>query len=112
MRDLLYKNLTSADRSRRMIASSEITDKEGVHSVVRRHFYCMIKQVEKADVVKPAPYLYVLKERNTRQKREHFFCKVKGSLLAVNKDKFFLVVFVHTLSIQLTATEKLSEQIG
>jgi hypothetical protein len=112
MRDLLYKNLTSADRSRRVIASSEITDKEGVHSVVRRHFACMIKQVEKADVVKPTPYLYVLKERNTRQKREHFFCKIKGSLLAVNKGKFFLVVFVHTLSIQLTANEKLSEQVG
>ena len=112
MRDLLYKNLTSADRSRRVITSSEITDKEGVHSVVRRHFACMVRQVEKADVVKPAPYLYVLKERNTLQKREHFFCKVKGSLLAVNKGKFFLVVFVHTLSIQLTAIEKLSEQLG
>jgi hypothetical protein len=112
MRDLLYKNLTSADRSRRVVASSEITDKEGVHSVVRRHFAFMIRQVDNSDVVKPAPYLYVLKERNTREKREHFFCKIKGSLLAVNKGKFFLVVFVHTLSIQLTANEKLSEQVG
>ena len=112
MRDLHYKNLTSVDRSRRVIASSEITDKEGVHSVVRRHFSYMIKQVEKADVVKPAPYLYVLKERNTREKREHFFCKIKGSLLAVNKEKLFLIVFVHTLSIQLTASASLSEQIG
>ncbi|MDD5281707.1 MAG: hypothetical protein PHC37_03020 [Candidatus Omnitrophica bacterium] len=112
MRDLLYKNLTSADRSRRVIASSEITDKEGVHSVVRRHFACMIKQVEKADAVKPSPYLYVLKDRNTKEKREHFFCKIKGSLLAVNKGKFFLIVFVHTLSIQLTANEKISEKIG
>jgi hypothetical protein len=112
MRDLLYKNLTSADRSRRVIASSEVTDKEGVHSVVRRHFGCIVKQVEKADVEKPAPYLYVLKERNTLEKREHFFCKVKGSLLAVNKGKFFLVVFVHTLSIRLTATEKLGGQVG
>jgi len=112
MRDLLYKNLTSADRSRRVVASSEITEKEGVHSVVRRHFAFMIRQVDNSDVVKPAPYLYVLKERNTREKREHFFCKIKGSLLAVNKGKFFLVVFVHTLSIQLTANEKLSEQVG
>jgi len=112
MRDLLYKNLTSADKSRRVVASSEITDKEGVHSVVRRHFTFMIRQVDNSDVVKPAPYLYVLKERNTREKREHFFCKIKGSLLAVNKGKFFLVVFVHTLSIQLTANEKLSEQVG
>ena len=112
MRDLLYKNLTFRSRGRKIIASSEVADKEGVHSVVRRHFACMIRQVEKADVVKPAPYLYVLKQRNTKEKREHFFCKVKGSLLAVNKGKFFLVVFVHTLSIQLTAIEKLSGQIS
>jgi len=112
MRDLLYKNLTSADRSRRVIASSEITDKEGVHSVVRRHFACMVRQVENAEVAKPAPYLYVLKERNTLEKRERFFCKIKGSMLAVNKDKHFLVVFVHTLNIQLTAIEKINDKIA
>lgn len=104
MRDLLYKNLTSADRSRKVIASSEIADKEGVHSVVRRHFTYLVKQVESADVVKPQPYLYVLKERNTKLKREHFFCKIKGSILAVNKKKLFLILFVHTLNIELTAS--------
>ncbi|MDD5561422.1 MAG: hypothetical protein PHT50_04760 [Candidatus Omnitrophica bacterium] len=111
MRDLLYKNMTSPDRSRRVIASSEIADKEGVHSVVRRHFACMVKQIENSAAEKPAPYLYVLKERNTREKRERFFCKIKGGLLAVNKGKVFLIVFIHTLSIQLTATEKTGEQV-
>ena len=111
MRDLLYKNLTSADRSRRVIATSETTDKEGVHSVVRRHFACLVKQVESANVYKPEPYLYVLKERNTKLKREHFFCKIKGSILMVNQGKLFLILFVHTLNIELTATDKkLSEQ--
>jgi hypothetical protein len=113
MRNLLYKNLTSADRSRRVIASSETTDKEGVHSVVRRHFACMIKQVESASLAKPEPYLYVLKERNTKQKREHFFCKIKGNILAVNSGKLFSILFVHTLSIELTASDnKLIKQAG
>ena len=111
MRDLLYKNMTSADRSRRVIASSEISDKEGVHSVVRRHFACMVKQVDNAQFEKPAPYLYVLKERNTQQKRERFFCKIKGSLLVVNKGKVFLVVFIHTLTIQLSSSHKKSEKV-
>jgi len=113
MRNLLYKNLTSADRSRRVIASSETTDKEGVHSVVRRHFACLVKQVESASVFKPEPYLYVLKERNTRLKREHFFCKIKGSILAVNKGKLFLILFVHTLNIELTASDsKVTKQVS
>ena len=81
MRDLLYKNLTSVNRGRKIITSSEITDKDGVHSVVRRYFACIIKQVESTPVEKPAPYLYALKEKNTKEKREHFFCKVNGLLI-------------------------------
>ena len=110
MRDLLYKNLTSPDRSRKVIVSSEITDKEGVHSVVHRHFACIIKPIENGAIAKPQPYLYVLKERNTKEKREHFFCKIKGGILAVNKGKLLLITFVHTLNIALTASAKLSPQ--
>jgi len=112
MRDLLFKNLTSIDRGRKIIASSEVADKEGVHSVVRRHFAYIVKPIKSTEVIKPQPYLYVLKERNTKHKREHFFCKVKGSILAVNQGNFFQILFVHTLSVNLTASVKLSGQIG
>lgn len=112
MRDLLYKNLTFPGRGRKIIVSSEIADKEGVHSVVRRHFAYIIKSIKSDDLVKPQPYLYVLKERNTKQKREHFFCKIKGSILAVNGGDFYQILFVHTLNVELTASLKLSEQMG
>jgi hypothetical protein len=112
MRDLLYKNLTVPDRGRKIIASSEVADKEGVHSVVRRHFAYIVKPVQNAELIKPQPYLYVLKERNTKQKRERFFCKIKGNVLAVNNGNFFKILFVHTLNVELTASVKLSEQIG
>lgn len=108
MRDLLYRNLTSTDRTRKVITSSEITDKEGVHSVVRRHFACRIKQVDSLEVSHPDPYLYVIKERNTRQKREHFFCKLKGSIFSVDKGRFFLISFVHTLNIELTTSDRIA----
>lgn len=112
MRDLLYKNLTSSARGRKIITSSEVTDKEGIHSVVRRHFTCIIKQVQGAEVAAPRPYLFVLKETNTREKREHFFCKVRGSLLAINKGKLLLISFAHSLNIELTASQRLTKQIG
>ena len=108
MRDLLYKNLTFPNRGRKIIASSEVVDKEGVHSVVRRHFAYIVKSIKSSDEVKTQPYLYVLKERNTQQKREHFFCKMKGSILALNQGKLMHILFVHTLNIQLTASVKLS----
>ncbi|MDP2927197.1 MAG: hypothetical protein Q8N80_00095 [Candidatus Omnitrophota bacterium] len=112
MRDLLYKNLTFPNRGRKIIASSEVADNEGVHSVVRRHFAYIIKPIKSADEIQSKPYLYVLKERNTKQKREHFFCKMKGSILAVNQGKLMHILFLHTLNVQLTASVKLSEQIG
>ena len=112
MRDLLFKNLTLIDRGRKIIASSEVADKEGVHSVVRRHFAYIIKPIKSADEIKFHPYLYVLKEKNTKEKREHFFCKIKGSMLAVNQGKLLHISFLHTLNVQLTASVKLTEQVG
>lgn len=112
MRDLLYKNLTFPNRGRKIIASSEVADKEGVHSVVRRHFTYIVRPIENNDEIKTRPYLYILKERNTKQKREHFFCKMKGSIIALNRGKLMHISFLHTLNVQLTASVALGEQIS
>lgn len=104
MRDLLFKNLTSNDHSRKIISSSEVVDKQGVYSIIRRHFICMIKEVRNEDnLEKPLPYLYILKERNEKEQKERFFCKIKGSIYVMNKGKLFLIVFVHSLKIDLVA---------
>ena len=104
MRDLLFKNLISSDRKKRIIASHEIVDKQGVHSVIRRHFIYMLKEVkDEHHIEKPLPYLYVLKEHNTKEHKEKFFCKIKGSLCAINKGKLCLVIFMHSLKIDLVA---------
>ncbi len=102
MRDLLFKNLTSDDRKRKILASSEIVEKEGVRSIIRRHFICIIRQIENGrSIERPLPYIRVLKEHNTKEQRGRFFCKVKGSVCAINQGKLFLIVFMHTLKIDL-----------
>ncbi|MDO8662577.1 MAG: hypothetical protein Q7K98_05080 [Candidatus Omnitrophota bacterium] len=102
MRDLLFKNLTSDDHRRKIIASSEIVEKQGVRSIIRRHFICMVKEIkDERNIQKPLPHLYILKEHNTREQKEKFFCKIKGSLCAVHKGKLLLVIFMHSLKIDL-----------
>ncbi|HTY45642.1 MAG TPA: hypothetical protein VMD52_06615 [Patescibacteria group bacterium] len=101
MRDLVFKNLTSSDHKRRIVASSEVADRQGVRSTIHRHFVCMVKEVKDANIPKPNPYLYVLKQRNTKEQTEKFFCRIKGSLYAVNKGKLFLIIFTHSLKICL-----------
>jgi hypothetical protein len=106
MRDLLYKKLTSDDKKRKIISSSEIVDREGMRSVIRRHFVCLVKEIGTQELEKnqkPLLYLYVLKEHYTREQKEKFFCKLKGSIYAVNQGRLFLIIFMHTLRIVLTA---------
>lgn len=105
MRDLLFKNLTSRDHKKRIICSLEVSDKQGVHSVIRRHFICMVKEINNqgTGMDKPQPYLYVLKEKDSKEQKQKFFCKVKGSICAVNGDKLFLIVFMHSLRIDLAS---------
>ncbi|KPK97314.1 MAG: hypothetical protein AMJ95_09700 [Omnitrophica WOR_2 bacterium SM23_72] len=103
MRDILYKNLTSTDKRKRMISSSETVDKEGIRSIIKRHFICMLKEVENEELQPPMPYLYVLKVRNTKEQKEKFFCRIKGSLFAIKQGKLYLILFMHSLKIDLTS---------
>ena len=103
MRDLVFKNLTSNDRKRKIIASHEISDKEGVRSIIRRHFVCIVREVKDTSAQRPEPYLYVLKKHDSKGQQEKFFCKIKGSIYAVNQERLFLIVFMHSLNINLTA---------
>jgi hypothetical protein len=103
MRNLLFKNLTSDDKRRKIIASSEIVDKQGVHSVIHRHFVCYVKEVINNTPKQPAPYVYVLKEHDNQKHKSKFFCKVKGSIYAAHSNRLFLIVFMHTLKINLAA---------
>lgn len=108
MRDLLFRNLTSEDKKRRVIASSEVAEREGIRSTVHRHFVCIVREVKDAATVqKPAPYLYVLKESNTRQHLQKFFCRIKGSIFAVSKGKIYLVLYMHSLKISLQESAKI-----
>jgi hypothetical protein len=103
MRDMLFKNLTSPDKRKRIISSSETVDQQGIRSTIKRHFVCMIKEINENDLQPPLPYLYVLKVRNTKELKEKFFCRIKGSLLAIRDGKLYLVLFMHSLKIDLSS---------
>ncbi len=103
MRDLVFKNLTSNDRKRRVVVCSEVMDKGGVRSIVRRHFVCIVREVKDAQAEKPAPYLHIVREKNSLEQREQFFCRLKGSIIAVSNERLFLITFVHSLKICLSA---------
>ena len=108
MRDLLYKNLTSVDKKKRVIVTSEIADNQGVRSIIHRHLICVIKEVKDTKAQRPSPYLHVVKEHKTKEREERFYCRAKGSIFAVNNNKLFLILFMHSLKISLQASPQYS----
>jgi len=102
MRDLVFKNLTSLEKKRKIITSCEIMDKQGLRSIVRRHFICIVKEINDTHVEKPLSSLSVLKERNHQKQIERFVLRIKGSVYAINNEKLYLVLFMHSLNISLS----------
>lgn len=101
MRDLVFKNLTSNRRKRRILSTSEVIEQNGVLTKVKRNFIYIVKNVQEAKNNTLLPRLYVLKHKDSRRDKEKFFCRIKGSLYTVNKDKLFFVIFSHSLTINL-----------
>ncbi|MCX5701572.1 MAG: hypothetical protein NTW64_01120 [Candidatus Omnitrophica bacterium] len=102
MRDLIFKNLTSYDKKRKILASSEIMDTQGMRRIIHRHFVCIVKPVQDTNADKPLPYLYVLKKKGNLEHKEKFFCRIKGSLFAVANGRLFLILFMHSLKIDFS----------
>jgi len=45
MRDIVFKNISSPLKRRKILATTEVVDKEGIHSIVSRHFVYMAKEM-------------------------------------------------------------------
>ncbi len=84
-----------------MISSCEIIDQQGLRSIVSRHFIYIVKEIQAQPAKRPSPHIYILKWHNSDQQREKFFCKVKGSIFAVHKGRLYLILFMHTLKINV-----------
>lgn len=103
MREMVLRNLKSG--SRRIIATSEVAEKEGVRSSIRRHFIYLVREVVDTGE-EPQPSVHILKEHNNRRQMERFCCKIKSSVYAKYNGKLYLILFMHSLSITLTAVPK------
>ena len=100
MRNLVFKNLTSQDRRKKIISSCETMDKEGMRTVVRRRFICKMFEIKTKLKQKPLPQLYLYRVCNRAQQQESFSYRMKASLYLENQGRLFLVLFGHSLKIE------------
>jgi hypothetical protein len=107
MRNLLFRNVTSGDKRRKILASSEFIEQKGVRSCVHRHLVCRIEEMPKTRDFLPRPTLYVVRRQDTMLRLEHFYCRIKGQMYLANNNHVFLVSFIHSLRIELSAIQKI-----
>lgn len=103
MRNIIFKNLTSSDRRKKIIVSDESFDKSGIHTHIQRHLICLVRKIySEKEITQPLPHLYVLKETNTQKQTKKFILKLKGSIYTIVGNSLFLITFLHSLKIEMS----------
>lgn len=103
MRDLVFKNLTSKDKSRRILCAKERINEDGITTRIEKHLIYVIREASDGETAnKIKPELFVTKEKNSEKKKESFFIKMKGGLYAHCNNKLLHISFLHSLRIDLS----------
>jgi hypothetical protein len=111
MRDLVFKNLTSLDKRRKVLWASETITEDGILTKIHKYLIFIVKESKKEDV-RPTqqPEIYVIKHRDTHVKTEKLQIKMKGSIYCLSKQKYFYITFCHTLKIDLSPAPQNTHQ--
>ncbi len=99
MHDLIFKNQTSNDRTRRAISSCETVERQGMRTVIRRHFIYKAIEIKDNFRARPLSQIYIRRDCNSVKHQERFFCRIKASLYAKCNGRLFLILFGHSLKI-------------
>ncbi|HQP91850.1 MAG TPA: hypothetical protein PLU24_04170 [Candidatus Omnitrophota bacterium] len=106
MRDMVFKNLTSQDRKKRVLWASETINEDGILTKIHKYLIYIVKEVDKSQAHKTdRPEVFVIKNRNTKDRTEKFQIKMKGSIYCLAKERCFYVSFCHTLKIDLCQSQ-------
>lgn len=104
MRDVVYRNITSQDKGRRVMASSEVCQGNGLRTTVVRHFICVIRKAQDravGEVFKPRIYIY--RYYDTGKQRERFFCRIRDRFCLMLGSQIYQAEFLESVRINVEA---------
>ena len=101
MREILYKNLTSAKKGRRAISVCERSQSKDCSTRVQRTFVYVIRSGVLSRKELSQPVLHIVKTFNTKTRIERFYFRMKGIFYVIQNDRFLEVNFCHSLRIDV-----------
>lgn len=109
MRDMVFKNLTSADKKKRVLWASETINEDGILTRIHKYLIYLIKEIPREEIQKnEKPEIFVTKYRSIKEKCEKLQIKMKGGLYCLSKEKCFHVAYCHTLRIDLSQSSEIA----
>ena len=102
MRELLFKNMTSLEKRRKIFSVQETKQQNGLLTRISKRYIYIIKNIKEAKQIVSTPQFYIFKERNSKEDNEKLIFKVKGNFHIVNNQQAFLVFFCHSLRVALS----------
>lgn len=101
MRDMVFKNLTSQNKKKRILWASETIREDGILTKIHKYLIYIVKETSEETKDTARPEIFVTKSKNSNEKTEKFQIKMKGCVYCVANEHRFLVNFCHTLKIDL-----------
>ena len=111
MRDLVFKNLTSKDRTKKILSAKEIINENGILTRIQKHLIYIVREATEEDSKnkKIENELFITKEKKSNQKKESFFVKMKGGMYTNCNNKLFVINFLHSLKIELHPAHQITK---
>jgi len=107
MRNLVFKNLTSKDRTRKILLAKETFNEEGITTTIQKHLIYFVREIKESNAKdKINPELFITKEKSTQNKTESFFVKMKANMFANCEGKLYSINFLHSLKIFMSPTKE------
>ena len=118
MRELVFKNLISEDRTKKDLYISEVVDKNGMRTVMTRHSIYKIgdhnKITNPEEITKwhsnqirnNKRQVFILKRRDTKLKKDIFACDVVGDLYVVVDDILYSIAFKHSFEVDFLSIQR------
>jgi len=112
MKEVLFKNLTSEDASRKLLSMSETTSQDGMNIMTyRRCTYRLKKRIRISNFHNlkeygenkqaPKKHFYIIKKRNSMTGEEKLFYGSKGMLYIVTEDYLYQIAFTNLLKVNM-----------
>lgn len=100
MRDILFKELTSTDKRRRLFSICEAIERDGILTKVERRSIYIIKEKNQIKELKNPPRISIFKVRNTERQEERLSWRIVGNFYVVTEEKVFCIIFIHSFKIE------------